>query len=132
MIIAARFEPPKVISGSEAPARTTSRRGLSFGWWFPAACAVRGVATGADMRGTKLLPNLHPGEILMEEVLKPMNLSQTALVRAIDVPPRRINEIVLASGPSLPTPTCGLHAISNVRWLLPRPADGLRTDAAPP
>jgi hypothetical protein len=30
MIIAARLEPPKVISGSEAPARTTSRRGLSF------------------------------------------------------------------------------------------------------
>ena len=30
MIIAARLEPPKVISGSEAPARTTSRRSLSF------------------------------------------------------------------------------------------------------
>jgi hypothetical protein len=30
MIIAARLEPPKVISGSEAPARTTSRRDLSF------------------------------------------------------------------------------------------------------
>jgi addiction module HigA family antidote len=44
---------------------------------------------------TELLPNPHPGEILMEEFLKPMNLSQTALARAIDVPPRRINEIVL-------------------------------------
>lgn len=44
---------------------------------------------------TDLLPNPHPGEILMEEFLKPMTLSQTALANAIDVPPRRINEIVL-------------------------------------
>jgi len=44
---------------------------------------------------TELLPNPHPGEILMEEFLRPMDLSQTALARAIGVPPRRINEIVL-------------------------------------
>ncbi len=44
---------------------------------------------------TDLLPNLHPGKILAEEFLKPMELSQTALARAIGVPPRRINEIVL-------------------------------------
>jgi antitoxin HigA-1 len=44
---------------------------------------------------TDLLPNPHPGEILMEEFLKPMELSQTALAHAIGVPPRRINEIVL-------------------------------------
>ena len=42
-----------------------------------------------------LLPNPHPGTILLEEFLKPMRLSQTALARAIAVPPRRINEIVL-------------------------------------
>lgn len=42
-----------------------------------------------------LLPNPHPGEILMEEFLKPMSLSQTALANAIGVPPRRINEIML-------------------------------------
>lgn len=36
----------------------------------------------------------HPGEILLEEWLRPMGLSQYALARAIDVPPRRINEIV--------------------------------------
>jgi addiction module HigA family antidote len=46
------------------------------------------------MRRTKTPSNPHPGEILMEEFLKPMDLSQTALARAIDVPPRRINEIV--------------------------------------
>jgi addiction module HigA family antidote len=42
-----------------------------------------------------LLSNPHPGEILMEDFLVPMGLSQTALARAISVPPRRINEIVL-------------------------------------
>jgi addiction module HigA family antidote len=44
---------------------------------------------------TDLLANPSPGEILLEEFLKPMQLSQTALARAISVPPRRINEIVL-------------------------------------
>ncbi len=43
----------------------------------------------------KTLPNIHPGEILLEEFLKPLDLSQNALARAIGVPPRRINEIVL-------------------------------------
>lgn len=38
---------------------------------------------------------IHPGEILLEEFLKPMNLSQTRLARDLGVPPRRINEIVL-------------------------------------
>lgn len=41
------------------------------------------------------LPNPHPGEILLEEFLKPMGLSQNALARAVHVPPRRINELVL-------------------------------------
>ncbi len=40
------------------------------------------------------LHNPHPGEILMEEFLKPMGLSQTAVANAIHVPPRRINKIV--------------------------------------
>jgi addiction module HigA family antidote len=43
----------------------------------------------------KTLPNIHPGEILQEEFLLPMNISQNALARAAGVPPRRINEIVL-------------------------------------
>jgi addiction module HigA family antidote len=42
------------------------------------------------------LPNPHPGEILSEEFMSPMALSQNALARAIQVPPRRINEIVRA------------------------------------
>ena len=36
-----------------------------------------------------------PGEILLEEYLKPMNISQNAMARSIGVPPRAINEIVL-------------------------------------
>lgn len=38
---------------------------------------------------------VHPGELLDREFLQPMDLSQRALARAIKVPPRRINEIVL-------------------------------------
>ena len=44
---------------------------------------------------TRSLHNPHPGEVLAEEFLNPMALSQTGLARAIGVPPRRINEIVL-------------------------------------
>jgi addiction module HigA family antidote len=51
--------------------------------------------TSKSSTTTDLLPNPHPGEILMEDFLKPMSLSQTALANAIGVPPRRINEIVL-------------------------------------
>ncbi len=41
------------------------------------------------------LPNIYPGEVLFEEFLKPMAISQNKIARAIGVPPRRINEIVL-------------------------------------
>lgn len=43
----------------------------------------------------KTLPNIHPGEVLLEECLTPLAISQNALARAAGVPPRRINEIVL-------------------------------------
>ena len=42
----------------------------------------------------KKLPNIHPGEVLLEEFLKPLAISQNKLARAMGVPPRRINEIV--------------------------------------
>ena len=41
-----------------------------------------------------MLNNIHPGEILIEEFLQPMDISQNAIARAINVSPRRINEIV--------------------------------------
>ena len=40
------------------------------------------------------LKNTHPGEVLQEEFLSPMNISQNRIARDIGVPPRRINEIV--------------------------------------
>lgn len=40
------------------------------------------------------LRNIHPGEILLEEFLIPLAISQNKLARDIEVPPRRINEIV--------------------------------------
>jgi addiction module HigA family antidote len=39
--------------------------------------------------------SVHPGEVLLEEFLQPMNISQYRLARDVSVPPRRINEIVL-------------------------------------
>ena len=43
----------------------------------------------------KTLPPVHPGEVLLEEFLKPYELSQNRLALSIGVHPRRINEIVL-------------------------------------
>ncbi len=41
-----------------------------------------------------MLNNIHPGEVLIEEFLTPMEISQNAIARSINVSPRRINEIV--------------------------------------
>ena len=53
------------------------------------------ITTDASEPPMKNLPNIHPGEVLLEEFLTPMGISQNALARAAGVPPRRINEIVL-------------------------------------
>ncbi len=45
------------------------------------------------MSEPKLLP-IHPGEILLEEFLAPLGVTQYRLAKSISVPPRRINEIV--------------------------------------
>ena len=45
------------------------------------------------MNEDRLMP-VHPGEVLLEEFLKPMNLSQNQMALALRVPARRINEIV--------------------------------------
>ena len=42
----------------------------------------------------KKFPPIHPGEILLEEFLRPMDISQYRLAKSINVPPRRINEVV--------------------------------------
>lgn len=46
------------------------------------------------MRSQKINP-LHPGEVLAEEFLKPMKMSQNRLAMGMGVPPKRVNEIVL-------------------------------------
>jgi addiction module HigA family antidote len=45
-------------------------------------------------RQARKLPSVHPGEILREEFLNPLGLSQSRLARDTRIPPRRINEIV--------------------------------------
>lgn len=45
---------------------------------------------------SKKMPPVHPGEMLLEEFLKPLGLTQYRLAKDLSVPPRRINEIVLA------------------------------------
>jgi addiction module HigA family antidote len=42
----------------------------------------------------KRLAPVHPGEVLLEDFLKPLGLTQYRLAKALSVPPRRINEIV--------------------------------------
>src|SRR5262245_11205127 len=44
--------------------------------------------------GRKLKP-VHPGEVLLKDFLEPLGLSQYRVAKALNVPPRRINEIVL-------------------------------------
>ena len=44
--------------------------------------------------GKRDIPPIHPGEILLEEFLKPMEISQYRLAKDISVDPRRVNEIV--------------------------------------
>jgi addiction module HigA family antidote len=46
------------------------------------------------MTAEKKLAPIHPGEILLEEFLDPLGISQYRLAKSISVPPRRINEIV--------------------------------------
>jgi len=43
---------------------------------------------------SKHLPSIHPGEVLLEEFLKPMNISQYRLAKDAGIPPMRVSEIV--------------------------------------
>lgn len=61
------------------------------------------------MTQKRLTPS-HPGEVLDEEFLKPLSLSQYRLAKGLRVPVRRINEIVLGSAPSPPTLRSALDA----------------------
>ena len=66
------------------------------------------------------LPPIHPGEVLLTEFLEPMQLSQYALAKAISVPARRINEIVLGKRSISPDPALRLSryfGLSERFWL---------------
>lgn len=54
----------------------------------------------------------HPGEMLLEEFLNPMCLTQRELATAIHVPYQRVNELVNADAVSLPAPPCAWVDIS--------------------
>jgi addiction module HigA family antidote len=53
--------------------------------------------TRIETMAAKKLPPVHPGEILLLEFLEPLGISQYRLAKDINVPPRRINEIVKGS-----------------------------------
>src|SRR5574337_167694 len=46
------------------------------------------------IRAASKLPPVHPGEVLLEEFLRPLGISQYRLAKEVSVPPRRVNEIV--------------------------------------
>ena len=52
------------------------------------------ITTESRAMRTKKLPPVHPGEILQEEFLEPLGITQYRLSKNLSVPPRRINEIV--------------------------------------
>jgi len=54
----------------------------------------RSLTTTRKKAKSGLVHNPHPGEILLEDLMKPLGLSQNALARALRVSPRRINELV--------------------------------------
>ena len=68
----------------------------------------------------KLYGPITPGEILLEEFLRPMGVSQYRLAKAIGVPPRRINEVIL--GQRRITPATGIRlaralGVSDYYWV---------------
>lgn len=66
------------------------------------------------------LPPVTPGELLLEEFLKPMELTQSRLARAIDVPAQRINEIVhgkRAVSADTDLRLCRFFGLTNGYWL---------------
>lgn len=68
---------------------------MCFAWRESDVSNVESVEYHEDRTMTEQrLPPIHPGEILLEEFLKPMNISQYRLAKDMSVPARRINEIV--------------------------------------
>ncbi len=80
-----------------------------------------------------LLPNPTPGDILLEDFLRPLGLSQTALALVVRVPPRRINEIVLGKRTATADTDLRLtRYFGSYAGVPPRPAGRPRPDGSPP
>ncbi len=69
---------------------------------------------------------IHPGEILLEEFLAPLGLSQYRLARAISVRPRRINEIVHGKRSVTPDTALRLAHAGYIRPFLDEPSNPVR------
>jgi len=65
-------------------------------------------------RTSKLMPPVHPGEILLEDFMKPLRLSVNKLALDLHVPATRIGEIVIGAGASVPTRRSGWLGISKL------------------
>jgi addiction module HigA family antidote len=74
--------------------RINDQRRSCFRWQAGNAYDVEIVDHHEEVGMTTKLPAVHPGEVLLEEFLEPIGLSQYRLAKDISVPPRRINEIV--------------------------------------
>ena len=70
---------------------------------------------------------IHPGEILATEFLEPLELSQSALARAMGVPPRRVNEIVPGQANHHTRHGCAVRkSLRHERAVLAQPPERLR------
>ena len=67
---------------------------ICFTWSTPAPATLSWSTTARREKSMADFAPIHPGEILLTEFLEPMGISQYRVAKAIDVPPRRINEIV--------------------------------------
>ena len=71
--------------------------------------------TKDGMMAKKMMYPIHPGEILMEEFLEPLGVSQYRLAKDISVPPRRTNEIVHGRPAITAVRLCGYRGTSALR-----------------
>ena len=71
------------------------------------------------------IPYPHPGEILLEEFLKPMGITPYRLAKEIGVPQGRIGEVLAGKRAVSADTGLRLSVLRNVGWVLDRAADGL-------
>ena len=78
------------------------------------------------MTAETVMTPVHPGEILLEEFLGPLGVSQYQLAKAVDVPARRINEIVHGQRRISADTALRLARLRHLGAVLDKPAGALR------